>query len=199
MANELLIMDYANLFCGSAPTDDTASNHLTLTEVKLPAMDTQYADHRAAGAPIYIEVGTGMARLECTFILVGFTPQVMMLVDSWESVKRNFYMYGNVRNQHTGQSIQAQAAFVGQLGRADPQNFRKGDVMHVNYSIRQIVHYEVGLAGDPIYYWDFFTNTRLNGGVDMNKEINQNLHISTAATPEFMIKNFSIPMQTAAG
>lgn len=193
MPNPVLVMDYANLFCGSGPADDSASNHLTLTEVKLPSFEMQYTDHRAGGAPIYIEVGTGMARLETTFVLIGITRQVMQLVDSWIPEQRNFYVYGNVRDQHTGQAIQAAAAFTGQLGRSDVQNFRKGDVMHINYSIRQIIHYEFGLAGGLVYYWDYFNNTRFQGGQDMNAEINENLHVNSPA-PEFMLNNFSIPL-----
>lgn len=192
MPNAVLVMDYANMFCGSDVTDDSASNHLILTEVKLPSMEVQYSDHRAGGAPIYIEIATGIARLECTFVLVGITPQVKKLVDSWIPSQRNFFVYGNVRDQHTGQAIQAAAAFTGQLGRADIQNFRKGDVMHTNYSIRLISHYEFGMAGNLVYYWDFFTNTRFEGGLNKNQEINDNLHINSPA-PEFLLNNFAIP------
>jgi phage tail tube protein FII len=193
MPNPVMVMDYANLFCGAGPADDVASNHLTLTELNLPAMDVQYADHRAAGAPIYIELETGMARLEATFVLVGLTPQVMNLVDSWAVTERKFYAYGNVRDHLTGVAYQAAAAFIGQLGRADPQNFRKGDVMHTNYAIRGITHYEFMLADQPIYLWDFFTSTRYFGGRDKNGEINSNLHINAPA-PEILLRNFQVGM-----
>jgi phage tail tube protein FII len=194
MPNPVMVMDYANLFCGSGPADDESSNHLVLTELNLPAMDVQYADHRAAGAPIYIELDTGMARLETTFVLVGITPQVMNLVNSWIVTERKFYAYGNVRDHLTGIAYQAAAAFIGQLGRADPQNFRKGDVMHTNYAIRGITHYEFALADQPIYLWDFFTNTRYFGGVDKNAEINSNLHVNSPA-PELLLRNFQVGLQ----
>jgi uncharacterized protein len=193
MPNPVMIMDYANLFCGAGPQDDTASNHLVLTELNLPAMDVQYSDHRAGGAPIYIEIETGMARLECTFVLVGLTPQVLNLVNSWILTERKFFAYGNVRDHNTGIPFQAAAAFIGQLGRADPQNFRKGDVMHTNYSIRQITHYEFALADQPLILWDFFHNTRYFGGIDKNGQINANLHINTAA-PDILLRNFQVGM-----
>jgi phage tail tube protein FII len=193
MPNPVMIMDYANLFAGSAPDDETYSNHLVLTEVKMPAFDVQYSDHRAAGAPIYIEISTGIARLECTFVCVGIVPQIMELIDSWIPTERNFFVYGNVRDQHSGDAVQAAAAFVGQIGRADPQNYRKGDVMHINFSIRNITHYEFGMAGGLSYYWDFFTNTRIIGGDNQNAEINTNLHVNSPA-PEFMLTNFQIPL-----
>lgn len=196
MANSIMVMDSANLFAGSAPEDQNFSNHLTLTEVKLPALDVQYSDHRAAGAPIYIEIGTGIARLECTFVLVGYVVQNMTLVDSWIPAQRNFYVYGNVRDQNTGEAVQASAAFRGQLGRADPQNFRKGDVMHTNFSIRNIVHYELALGSVPIYYWDYFTNTRIMGVDNRNKDINTNLHINSAVV-DAMLKNVSFAVASA--
>ena len=197
MANNVMVMDYANLFCGAGPHDDAASNHLILTELNLPAMDVQYSDHRAAGAPIYIELDTGMARLEATFVLVGLTPQVKNLVNSWVLTERKFFAYGNVRDHNTGIAYQAAAAFIGQLGRADPQNFRKGDVMHTNYAIRSITHYELQLAGEPLVLWDFFTNVRQFGGVDKNAEINANLHINSV-TPDILLKNIEVAMSPGA-
>jgi phage tail tube protein FII len=198
MPNPVLIMDYANLFCGAGPADDVASNHLVLTELNLPAMDVQYSDHRAAGAPIYIELETGMARLECTFVLVGLNPQVLNLVNSWILTERKFFAYGNVRDHNTGITLQAAAAFIGQLGRADPQNFRKGDVMHTNYSIRQITHYEFKLAGQDLVIWDFFNNTRFFGEANRNAEINSNLHINSPPT-DILLRTFNTVMDPGAG
>jgi P2 family phage contractile tail tube protein len=149
-------MEYANLFAGSAPENDTASNHLVISEVKLPSMDVQYVDHRAGGAPVAIEIDTIMARLEATFVLVGITPQVMELLYAWEPHQDRFFVYGSLRDQVSGNAVQAAAFFRGQLGRVDPQNFRKGDLMHVNYSIRGITHYELKIGSEAVYYWDFF-------------------------------------------
>jgi Bacteriophage tail tube protein len=197
MGNPMWVMDYANLFCGSGPHDDGASNHLILTELNLPAMDVQYSDHRAAGAPIFIELDTGMARLEATFVLVGLTPQVMNLVDSWVLTERKFFAYGNVRDQNTGVAMQAAAAFIGQLGRSDPQNFRKGDVMHTNYAIRGITHYEFKVADQDLIFWDYFTNVRRFGGRDKNAEINANLHINSPMA-EVLLKAFNTRMDPGA-
>ena len=191
MPNPIYVMDYANMFCGSGPTNDKDSNHLVLTEVKLPSLEMQYQDHRAGGAPIAIEIPTVINRLEVTFVLVGITRQVMELVDSWVNIEREFYIYGNVRDQMAGTAFQAAAAIRGQLGRVDPTNFRKGDVMSFNYSIRAIHRYEFGIQGHLVYYWDYFNNQRYNGGNDMNRVINDNLHINAAA-PDFLLSNFSL-------
>lgn len=183
MANHVWTLEDANLYCGSAPGDNTYSNHLILTEMKLPGLDMQFVDHRAGGAPIAIEVSTVIARLEVTFVCVGVTPQIMGLIGSWASTMNKFTAYGVIRNQETGEAAQAMAVIKGMLSRADPQNFRRGDVMHTNYSIRGIMHYELNIAGEPIYFWDFSTNTRIIGIVDQNQVINNFLGTGATTAP----------------
>jgi P2 family phage contractile tail tube protein len=185
MSNSVWTMEEANIFCGSGPLDGTnSSNHLTLTEVKLPGLDQQYVDHRAGGAPVTVEISTIMARLECTFMLVGVTPQVMELLRSWLPSQNWFTIYGVIRDQITGELAQAAAAVQGQLARVDPQNWRRGDVMHTAYSIRGIRHYELQIASEQIYLWDFAENTFVVNGNDQNKAINSMLNVTgTTVTP----------------
>ena len=184
MPNPVWVMEDANLFCGVGPTDNVASNHLILTELKLPGLDMQFVDHRAGGAPVAIEISTVIARLEATFVCLGMTPQIMQLIGSWAKTMNWFWAYGVIRDQSTGEAAQAAAAIQGQLGRADPQNYRRGDVMHTNYAIRGIQHYELNIAGDNVYLWDFQTNTRIIGNIDQNSVINGFLNTgATQASP----------------
>jgi phage tail tube protein FII len=138
-----------------------------------------------------VEISTVIARLECTFVLLGLTPQVMELIGSWASTMNYFTAYGVIRDQSTGEAAQAMAVLKGMLGRSDPQNYRRGDVMHTNYSIRCIMHYELNIAGEQVYLWDFPTNTRVIGGVDQNAVINN--YLSTGAT------NVAALIQTTGG
>jgi P2 family phage contractile tail tube protein len=179
MANPVWTLEDANMFCGVGPTDNTASNHLVLTEVKLPGLDMQYVDHRAGGAPIAIEVSTVIARLECTFVCVGLQDQIIKLIGSWNNTMNWFWIYGVIRDQGNGTAAQAAAAIKGQLGRADPQNYRRGDLMHTNYAIRGITHYEFNIAGANVVLWDYMSNTRIIGDVDQNRVINT--FLNTAA------------------
>lgn len=172
MANLVWTLEDANMFCGVGPSDNTASNHLVLTEVKLPGLDMQYVDHRGGGAPVAIEVSTVVARLECTFVCVGFQPQIMELIGSWADTQNWFWIYGVIRDQTNGTAAQVAAAIKGQLGRADPQNYRRGDLMHTNYAIRGIQHYELNIAGANIYLWDYMSNTRIIGQTDQNRVLN---------------------------
>lgn len=181
--NELMTMEAANLFCGAEPTDITPSNHLSLAELKLPTFEEQYNDHRAGGAPVTIEIDSVFARLECTFSLAGWTPQVASLVASWEPTQNMFFAYGVVRVRSTGQAIQAVAEMYGRLGRADPAAFSRGSLQHWNYAIRGLTYYRLTLGQYPMYDWDFQTNRLIVGGDNRNADLNRLLNTGSTGLP----------------
>ena len=165
------------MFCGSAPQNDRASNHLTLVSVQLPTMDIQYVDHRPGGAPVGIEIDTIMAKFECKFELIGFTRQVMELLLRFSIGANDFFVYGNIRDIMTGEAIQAEAYIHGQLAAVEPGKFQRGTVMNTIYTIRGIRRYKFSLGdvgvngeskGKPIYDWDFWTNVWAVGGFNQN-------------------------------
>src|SRR5580765_808307 len=114
MSNSVWTLEDVNLFCGDGPNNNVDSNHLVLTEMKLPGIDAQYTDHRAGGAPVNIEINNMIARMESTFTLLGMTPQVMKLVNSWGYNNRWFTAFGVIRDQQTGDVAQAAALIQGQ-------------------------------------------------------------------------------------
>lgn len=177
--NPVLTLEAANIYCGSAPGDNQWSNHLQLTEVKLPGFDEQYVDHRPGGAPVAIEIDTQIARFECTFTLMGWSPQVASLAHSWMVEQNMFFIYGALRDRQTGDVSNVRAELYGRLGRADPQNWRRGDVGHWSYAIRGITNYMLRIDEEPIYEWDFFTNLLRIGGEDRNADINTALGVPT--------------------
>lgn len=175
MPNPVSILEYANLYCGSAPTDDTASNHLTLRSVQLPRLEMQYVDHRPGGSPVSIEIDVIQTRMECKFELIGFTPQVMTLMGR-NFGNNDFYIYGHVRNWLDGSAVQAEAYVKGQLGLVEPSEFKRGgEPFHTGYAIRGIQAYRFKLGDVPIYDWDFFTNVWAVGGLDQNHNVIESL------------------------
>lgn len=166
MPNPLLVMDYANIFCGSQ--DDKNSNHLTLMQVQLPTMNIQYVDHRPGGAPVAIEIDTIMARFEIKFQLAGLSPQVWRLLLRFSLQANDFWIYGNVRDQLTGQAIQASVYVQGQIAAVEPSMFKRGEVMNTNYAIRGLRRYTFSLGESPLYDWDFFTNRWSVDGFDQS-------------------------------
>lgn len=179
LGNALYTMEAANLFAGKAPVDVTESNHLALSNIKLPSMEELYVDHRPGGGPVTIEIDTGWQKLNCDFTLAGWTPQVASLIDSWNPNDNWFFMYGLIRNRVNGSSQQAMAKMRGRLGKADPQAWERGQLMHWAYSIKGIVHYELFFDrnGAPTYFWDFFNNQLVVNGVDRNADLNAALNL----------------------
>jgi phage tail tube protein FII len=179
MAYPLLTLEAANLFCGTVPENVTASNHLTLAELKLPAMEEQYVDHRPGGSPVAIEVDTIFARPECTFTLAGWSEQVPSLLAAWSDQQNTFFAYCVLRDRSSGAPIQAIATMTGRLGRADPQNWRRGDLHHWAYAIRGITMYELQIDQNILIQWEFFNNTLIINGEDRNADVNAFLRVGT--------------------
>lgn len=176
MANGLYVMEAANLFV----TDDpTASNHLTISELKLPNIEQNYVDHAPGGGPVTIEVDTIFQKFEATFQLAGWSTQVEAQVGMWAGNSRytRFYAYGVVRERITGEALEAKAVMYGRLGRANPAQWTRGALQHWDYAIKGMVHYELTLAGQEMISWDFFNNTLSIGGVPQNDDVNSILKI----------------------
>lgn len=174
MPNPFEVMTDVNLFCGATP-DRGNSNHLAITELKLPAWEERYVDFRPGGANVAIEVDVQMVRLQASFTLAGITPQVMKLLRPVVGNSTYFAAYGVVRDYVTFVPRQAVAIMFGRLGRVEPSNFRREDVLHTTYAIRGLTSYRLTVAGfnqdtgveenDIIYDWDFATNQLMIGGV----------------------------------
>lgn len=180
-ANTLYTLEAANMFLGKEATDQSNALHLKLTEVKLPSIEEQYADHRGLGAPVGIEIDTVINRLECAFAIVGIDPQIATLPLSWFEDHQWFFFYGVVRDRLTGDAIQARAQMRGRLGRVDPQNWRRGDVMHTNGQIRAITYYQFEIGGARMYLWDFYNNVFYIGDDNRMAVTNDLLHIPSFA------------------
>jgi phage tail tube protein FII len=158
--NYPLILDHANLYCGTAPGDERRSNHLVLTELVLPTMEIQYVDHRPGGAPVAVEIDVVMTRMELSFEIVGITPQIMALLRNLEMRKHDFTALGSLREYDSGVALPLRAYFRGQLAKVEPRAFKRGDVFHIRYQVRGIMKYElyIGQNDIPIYRWDFFNS-----------------------------------------
>jgi phage tail tube protein FII len=181
MTDTLLTLEKANMFCGREPSDVNNGLYLELTEVKLPAMNEQYVDHRAGGVPIAIEVDTMFAKLESTFQLIGWNLQVAELVASWIAEQNVFWVYGLLRDRMTSEAVRVSAKMRGRLGLADPQNWNRSSAQHWNYGIKGIIAYQLIVGSSTIYDWSFFDNRFIVGEFDRNADVNTILNIPVAA------------------
>lgn len=151
-----LTLEAANIFCGAVGD----SNHLRLTNVKLPGYEEAYLDHKPGGSPIAIEVDVGANRLQCDFTLVGWTPEVDALIGSWQAGTNQFFFFGALRDRLTAQVLQVQANMTGRLGKATVNEWQRGSVNSTAYSIRGLIAYKLMISGlGTMIDWSFFGNT----------------------------------------
>ena len=183
MANATVYtMESVNLILGDVrgTTSPGISTHLVLQELKLPGMEENYTDHAPGGAPVAIEIPTHFNKLEATFNLAGWDPEVMKFVGQNNPFYQRFTAYGLIRDRRTAEAHQAIAVIEGRMGRVNPTAFSKGNLMAHEYSLKSIVHYELwmqmeggGDTGTPteIFWWDFFTSRLRIGPVEVTDDM----------------------------
>jgi len=180
MTATVYTLESANLICGdiSSKTSPGITTHLTLQELKLPALEENYVDHTPGGAPVGIEIPSHINKLEATFNLAGWDPDVMVFLARETRFHQRFTAYGLIRDRRTSEALQCIAIMEGRIGRVNPTAFSKGNMMHHEYSIKSIVQYQLFMqksVADPmlfeIYCWDFFTSVKRIGGVDLNSDL----------------------------
>lgn len=174
--NTLYVMEAVNLFAGDH--DPTASKHLTITEMQLPALTEIYQDHHAGGSKVQIEVAVGVMKLEPTFKLTGWDPALLGLFGVNSREKKVFTAYGVVRDKRTGEAKEVKAVIEGRLGKIEPEAFQRGELQSHDYAINEVTHYEVWFAGNEKVYWDFFSTEWRLDGVEQNADERNILRIS---------------------
>ena len=184
-ANSLLVLEAVNIFVGDDPT---ASNHLTVKNVKFPTVEKAYVDFMPGGGIVGLEVDTHFNKFEITFSLTGWTAQVLKQVGIWSRASQQFSLYGMLRDRSGQGATQRVEAFVfGTLGKAAPDNFDRGTLHSIEYAIKCITHYELLVNKEQIFYWDMGTNEMLVGGVDILADQNAALGVPGSSAPQVEI------------
>lgn len=176
MSSTFFLMEAVNLFCGTA--DATKGKHLTLAELKLPDLQAIYADHHAGGALVATEFEVGIEKLEPTFKLNGFDPDLLSEFGLGTRYRNIFTAYGVVRDQRSGKAIEAKAILEARLGRIAPDAFQRGEMHGHEYAMNSVIHYELWFDGSEKIAWDHFTSVWRVNGVDQNADENRILRIS---------------------
>lgn len=164
----MYIMEAVNLFCGD--DDPTASKHLTLTEMQLPNLQEMTQDHHPGGSRVQVEVALGINKLESSFKLAGWDPDLLTQFGLGSSARKKFTAYGAVRSKRTGEVIEAKAILEGRLGQANPEAFQRGELQGFEYTISEILHYELFFNLQEKFYWDFFTSDWRVDGISQNAD-----------------------------
>jgi P2 family phage contractile tail tube protein len=171
----LYIVEAANLFCGSH--DPANSKHLSIQELKLPALEADYQDHKPGGSRVDIEIEVGIKKMTPTFKLVGFDPDLLVQFGLSSPLKSIYTAYSEIKDRRTGDSLEFRAVMEGRLGKVEAEAFKRGDLQTTEYGINELTHYEVFFNGRELIFWDFWSNTWRVNGTDQNASTNQILRI----------------------
>jgi len=176
MTAPFYIMESANLFAGDH--DPSNSKHLSLEEFKLPDLQEMFQEHMAGGAAVQIEVSVGIQKLEPTFKLKGFDPELIVQFGLGSKRRTVFTAYGVMRDARSGLAKQSIATIEGRLGKIAPDAQKRGELTGHEYAINEVMHYELSFDGRELLFWDFFTNTLRIDSVDQQAETNRLLGIA---------------------
>lgn len=154
--SSLITMDAANMYCGKGA--NSGSLHLKLIDVKLPSIEEIYIDHRAGGAPVMVEIDVMLGKLACEFTLAGWDARTLQMLRPLTLDNTEFMIFGLIRDYLTGEYNQAKAHIVGRLGHVEHGIYRHETLFRTHYAIRGISFYDLTVANELIYNWDFFSN-----------------------------------------
>jgi len=179
MSGTFYMMEAVNLFAGDH--DPSKSKHLTIAELKLPDLTGIYSDHHAGGSLVATEFEVGVSKLEPTFKLNGFDPDLLAEFGLGARVRNTFTAYGVIRDQRTGRAIESKAIIEARLGKVASDAFQRGQLQGHEYAMNSVVHYELWFDGRPLIEWDFFTATWRVNGADENVDVNRILRIPSTS------------------
>lgn len=171
----IYIWEAANLFCGDH--DPTASKHLVIQELKLPTLQEQFQDHSPGGAPVAVEFGTSINKLEPTFKFIGEDPDLMTQFGLGTRLRQIYTAYSVVVDRRTSRRIERKAIIEARLGKIEPDAFKKGEILGVDYALNEVLHYEIWFDGVRKIYWDFWENEWAPGPRAENADANRILRI----------------------
>jgi P2 family phage contractile tail tube protein len=166
--SNIFLMEAANMFVGDE--DPTASKHLTLDEMALPKLEEITQDHHPGGSLVQVEVSLGVSKLEPSFKLAGWDPQVLSEFGLGARARKKFTCYGSIRNKREGTLIEVKAIIEGRLGTVEPDAFKRSELQGHQYAIKEVMHYELFFDGGEKYYWDFFTTDWRVDGKSQNAD-----------------------------
>lgn len=163
----IIVREAVNLFCGD---DDPTGKHLTLASIKLPALSEKYSDHHGGGAMVAIEVALGVEKLDCTFKLKGYDPDLLIQFGLGSKQRLRYTARGLLRDKRTMRAIESRAVLEARLGKIEEDEFSRGELTGHDYSLQEIMHYELYYDGVEKVYWDFFTSEWRINGVSQNDD-----------------------------
>ncbi|MGR6430440.1 phage major tail tube protein [Rhizobium sp. PAMB 3174] len=170
MAEQLLLLEQANIFLGDA--DPSASNHVKLQSVALPTLERVTTAHLGGGAVAEVNFSMSAFRaLDPSFKFAGISEDSYRLLGIGDNEPQNFTIYGALRNKQTGAMSQAKAIVTGMIGRLAPDAFDRSSTFGHDHGITEVTHYELFVGGKEWFYLDYFTSRVREFGNDVTQSV----------------------------
>lgn len=133
---------------------DRVSKLGQIGDVTLPVPQAKVEEMRNAGMVMPIEVMLGYEKLEASFKMPGFDPQVLKLFGLAPGVETPLMITGAAVDED-GTTHSAVANVRGFTKQADPGNWKPGEMAENDYQF-SVRHYKLEIDGNPIFEMDAF-------------------------------------------
>lgn len=137
------------------------------SEITLPVPAEKMEELRNAGMVLPIDIPMGYEKLESSFKMTGFDPQVIKLFGLAVGQEREFMVTGALAHED-GTIVNATAYIRGRLNKGSPGTWKPGEVGENEYSIT-LRYYRLEVGGDTLIEMDPFGVSI--GGVSQTAEI----------------------------
>jgi uncharacterized protein len=171
----ILLPTKCNLFCG----DDQEGKHLALEHIKWPQLSEKVVEHHGGGTFHPIDIPVGGEKLEFSFKLKGFDPDMMKKFGLGSPDRLNYTAYQVIQDYATGAKMEYKAILYGRLIKYDQGDVKPNEASDADYVISSITRYEVYYDGREMFYYEWQTQTRRINGIDQDAAAKQILRIPT--------------------
>ena len=126
-------------------------------EITLPVPEMKLEELRNAGMVMPIEVGLGYEKLEASFKMTAFDPQVMKLFGLLPGREKEFMVTGALVDED-GTTHSAVAYIRANLKKIDPGGWSPGEMAETDFEVT-IRYYKLEIDGDLVLEMDPFSVT----------------------------------------
>ena len=124
------------------------------SEITLPVPEEKLEEVRNAGMVMPIEVPLGYEKLEMSFKMTAFDPQVLKLFGLAPGREKEFMVTGALVDED-GTVHSAVAYIRGRLKKADPGGWKPGDMAETDFEVA-IRYYKLEIDGQQVVEMDPF-------------------------------------------
>ena len=178
---DLIIQTAFNLYVGDSDADN--DKRLVIKNLKLPEHEEVVQEHHSGGSIGAIEVGNlGMTALTASFKHSGWDGQSMSQFGIGGRTLYPYTAFGYAIRKSNGSAVQIIAKMLGRMTKIQIPELKRGDLMEVDYEIKEILAYQLFYDGKEKFYYNWVKSLwRVDGQVQNQDELNA-LGIATGGT-----------------